>query len=116
VIGLIGCASILLEMMSAGVMMSMSYGQEKYKSVTVGLYVQCIRWVYVSSNFVHDNFFEPTFCYSGITNSNLVICIIKTQNVSSLTFNITIMQSVMDHTLFIARRQGWTVPSCQNDI
>jgi len=35
---------------------------------------------------------------------------------SSLTFNVTRMQSTRDHTIFIALRQCWTVPSCLNDI
>jgi len=33
----------------------------------------------------------------------------------SLTFNVTRMQYVKDHILFIVMRQGWTVPNCQND-
>jgi len=35
---------------------------------------------------------------------------------SSLTFNVTRMQYVNDHTLFTPLRQYWTVPKCQNDI
>jgi len=31
-------------------------------------------------------------------------------------FYVTRIQSGMDHTLFSALRQSWTVPSCQNDI
>jgi len=33
----------------------------------------------------------------------------------SLTFNVTRMRSIKDHTLFHTPRQCWTVPSFQND-
>jgi len=71
-----------------------------FSSICVPLLARNILLLFLDRNILFSNFLKLNVFY--------IICTCD-KYFSSLTFNVTRMQSVKDHTLYTARRPGWTV-------